>query len=70
MSDNRGTFAGASAIDYMKLTRWEKYSNNGVRYYQYSLTKTLYEKPATQGGKGTYKTVLSISLNRKEDLII
>ncbi|MDR0572378.1 MAG: hypothetical protein LBG48_06015 [Rickettsiales bacterium] len=68
--NNKGTFISSINAGDMKLTQWEKYSQNGNKYYQFSITKTLYEKPTTQGGKGTYKNLLSISLNRKEDLMI
>jgi hypothetical protein len=68
MSENR--LIQSWGLGGFKIIEWENYSQSGAKYPSYSLTKTEYEKPAVQGGKGTYKNIFGISLFRKEDLII
>jgi hypothetical protein len=67
--ENNGLLTTGQLAQQLKISEWENYSQAGIRYFQYSITKTEYEKSKNQGNKGTYKNVFSISLNRKEDII-
>jgi hypothetical protein len=71
MSDNniKAKATREWALEDLKIVEWEKYNKNNAKYFQYSITKTQYNKPETEGGKGTFNTVFSISLNSKKDLV-
>jgi hypothetical protein len=69
MSENKAKLCRSWSIGDLKIIEWEKYNRYNTKYNQYSLTKTEYEKPKNQGERGNYKTIFSISLDKKEDLI-
>jgi hypothetical protein len=66
MSENKSTALRSWGLGELKITEWEK----NAKYLQYSINKTEYEKPKNQCEKGIYRSIFTISTNRKEELVI
>jgi hypothetical protein len=68
MSENRITQTWG--IGNLRIAEWENFTNHDTKYLSYSINKTEYERPKIIGEKGTYKNIFSLSILRKEELII
>jgi hypothetical protein len=51
-TNNKSTPLTTWSSGELKITEWEKYNKNNIKYLQYSISKTVYEKPKNKGEKG------------------
>jgi hypothetical protein len=68
--ENKSIISRSWSLKDFKIIEWEKNSQYGKKYQQYSLSKTEYVYSENNGGHPTVRTIFSISLNSKYDLVL